>query len=291
MTSSIMFDLRRILLSEVVLLIVCSPIRAQVVEVFHPTGPMPSFEVATIKKADSGGGPRNGRTIKSYIRTAYAVGLVPLSEVQIVGGPAWIDKGKYVINGKEPDELRDAMQKMKPEERANQHHMMLQSLLTDRLKLKVHFETRELPIYNLTVARGGLKIKEVPPPSVVPAGSPPGPAASDDALRPGMVVTQLREGGIRVMNARATTMIELISALSFHGDVSDKPIVDKTAFTGSFDVVDMQWAELTAQGSGGDGAVPSLFTALEEKLGLKLVATKDQVEVVVIDMIETPSDN
>jgi bla regulator protein BlaR1 len=82
------------------------------------------------------------------------------------------------------------------------------------------------------------------------------------------------------------------SSLSFAAEVGGEPIVDKTGLTAYFDVNDLEWTELTAVQGTGDGAnAPSLFTALQEKLGLKLVPAKAPLEVVVIDSIERPSAN
>jgi uncharacterized protein (TIGR03435 family) len=146
------------------------------VKMFHPAPPLASYEVATIKKADpgaqgsiaaarsGGGGPRPGQqmgdgsdTLQHYILEAY--GASTRSQAQLVGGPAWITSDKYVIHGKAFDELREAMQKMTLTEQKDQNRAMEQSLLLDRFHLKAHFETRQLPVFELTPAIGGLKIK------------------------------------------------------------------------------------------------------------------------------------
>lgn len=289
--------LRRGSLAAAASLALVVPMQAQgpfTVKVFHPTETMPSYEVATIKKADPDSGRIPGQfavRIKDYILNAY--GLSSLSQGQVVGGPAWTGTDMYVIQPKVSDELRDAMQKMTPEERRNQNCMLRLSLLADRFKLKSHIETRDLPIYELTVAKDGPKFKEVPaPPPFVPGGPPPAPRKPNDPLRPGGLSMQSRDG-VTTLTIRASTVSLLVNMLRASADVGGRPIVDKTGFAGHFDV-DLKWAYLTtAQGTEATRGVdmPSLFTALEEQLGLKLVATKGPVEVVVIDSIDRPSEN
>ena len=159
-------NLRELLLPPLASLLLAAPIPAQVVELYHPAAPLASYEVATIKPADpstasapvrvsSAAGPvrfsagvaRGDTTIKNYILNAY--GASQASQAQIVGGPAWLASDVYTINGKVPDDLRAAMDKMSPEDRANQTRQMQQSLLADRFHLKAHFETRKLPLYEL----------------------------------------------------------------------------------------------------------------------------------------------
>src|SRR5438874_6539545 len=138
------------------------PICGQDVKVFHPAGPMPSYEVATIKPANPDQS-YGGVTLRRYIAGAYGIPSpwgVPgyeYSGSQVAGGPAWIEKDRYEIKGKPADELRDAMEKMSRDDRAAQNRMMQQSLLAERFHLKVHFETREMPVFELIPAKGGLK--------------------------------------------------------------------------------------------------------------------------------------
>lgn len=267
------------------------------VKVFHAAGPMPSYEVATIKKSDGKDhGPRNELTIRRYVQNAY--GISGSSEMRVVGGPAWIASDVYAIQGQVPDALRDAMQKMTPEDRQNQNRMLQQSLLADRFKLKVHFETREMPVYEMTVAKGGLKIKEVPPPP--PAGqgafTPPqlprnGAPLTPEMLSPGMLLFMNQSNGLAQMATRANTLRSICNALMNESEIGGRPIVDKTGLTGTYDMA-MQWGpERLVSARAADSDAPSLFTAVQEQLGLKLTAAKGQVEVVVIDSIERPSEN
>jgi uncharacterized protein (TIGR03435 family) len=298
--------MRNLLLPSLACLLLAAPAHAQVVELYHPAAPLAAYEVASIKPADpnaapspvpmpSGAmmmrrlGPGNGQTIMSYILSAY--GALPS---QIVGGPAWLASDLYAINGKVPDDLRDAMQKMAPADRANQTRQMEQSLLADRFHLKAHVETRTLPLYELTPVKSGLKLKPVPAPAPFVPGEPIGPPKPGAPLRPGMVMTGTN-GSTRTINASASNMRGLISLLRNQSEIAGKPILDQTGVAGYFDIVNLRWAGLTAAAPADNGAsdtdAPSLFTALEETLGLKLTPTKGPVEVLVIDSIDRPSDN
>ena len=269
---------------------------AQEVKVFHPAGPMPSYEVATIKLPDPAK-PNTGVTVRQYIAIAYNSGTGSItrtdgsSPLQTVGGPDWIDKEKYVITGKPSDELRQAMAAMSPEQRMAQYRMMEQSLLAERFHLKVHIETREMSVYNLVPAKGGLKIKPVDP-----SAASESPRSSAKSLPPGGIALGITPGGGGMINARAIPMSTFVGSLrSLADELGGRPVVDKTGFSGDFDVDHLRWAGLTpatdAPNQNANTDLPSLTAALEEKLGMKLVPAKGQVEVVVIDSIDRPTDN
>jgi uncharacterized protein (TIGR03435 family) len=279
------------------------PPQSPLARVFHPAPPLPSYDVATVKPAVNVSAPNGmimmgGTTVRQYIRMAYSLGIGQLGQLapaQVVGGPDWIEKDRYEIQGKPSPDLEAALQKMNNEDRAAQTRSMQQSLLADRFHLKVHFEVREMPVYALVPAKGGLKIKAVdapaprdpnsPPPPLTPGKAPPMPA--------GMMATMMKPDGSRTMTAHVTQMANLIGFLGSQGGVGGRPILDQTGFTGSFDIPDLTFAPLNASADASNAAsdAPSLATALEDSLGIKLVATKGPVEVVVIDSIDHPSDN
>jgi len=262
---------------------------------FHPSGPLLSYEVATVKPLASDvassmvrlppGGSLSPLTIRRYIMNAYGAVYPP----QIVGGPDWLNKDAYDIKGKVPDELESALQKMTREERINRTRVMQQCLLADRFQLKVHFETRVLPVYELVPAKGGLKITAVPAPSETKPGDSPMRSRSDDPLPPGSSITALNSNGLRVLNARAIKM-QLLTRIVV-GDIGDRPIVDHTGFTGYFDITDLTWAPLGDAGSTGEPDASSIQGALKEKLGLRVVPARDPIEVLVVDSIERPTPN
>jgi uncharacterized protein (TIGR03435 family) len=267
---------------------------------FHPSGPPLSYEVATIKPVGSKtadqmvmlppGVTLNPLSIRRYIMDAYGATY----QAQVVGGPEWLNKDDYHINGKAPDDLEAAFQKMTSDAHHDQDRAMQQSLLADRFHLKAHFETRVLPVYEIVPAKGGLKITEVPAPPERKPGDPPIPIGFHigDRVPPGTIVTMMNSNGLFVYNARAIKMPLLARTINFSGaaEIGDRPIVDHTGFTGYFDIKDLAWVPLNANTADAPDA-PSLIVALQEKLGLKLVRAQDPIEVLVIDSIDRPSPN
>ena len=262
---------------------------------YHPSAPL-SYEVATIKPVDTNTADRvvklppgvtlSPLSIRRYIMNAYGA----MYAAQVVGGPDWLNKDAYTINGKVPDDLEAAMQKMTFADRNDQTRSMQQSLLADRFHLKVHFETRVLPVYELVPAKGGLKITEIPAPPERKPGDPPLQMRPGDPLPPGSVRTMFNNTGLRVLDARAIQMQLFARIIS--GDAGDRPIVDHSGFAGYFDVTDLTWAPLgDAAATTTSPDAPSLAVALQEKLGLELVPAKDPIEVLVIDSIDRPTEN
>jgi uncharacterized protein (TIGR03435 family) len=262
---------------------------------FHPTGPLLSYEVATIKPLDPDaagslvklppGASLSPLSIRRYIMNAY--GAIYLE--QVIGGPEWLNKDAYLIHGKLPDDLEAAFQKMTSQERSDEDHTMQQALLGDRFHLKAHFETRILPVYALVPAKGGLKIAEVPAPPEHKAGDPPMHLRPGDTLPPGTSMTMFNSSGLRVLNANAIKMQLLGRILG--NDAGDRPIVNHTDFTGYLDVKNLTWAPLGDAAADSAPDAPSLSMALEKTLGIKLLPTKAPIEVLVIDHIEKPSQN
>jgi uncharacterized protein (TIGR03435 family) len=244
--------------------------------------PSLSFEAASVKPNKSGdtnsrmSAGRNGAltvtngTVKSLIRAAYDV-----DASQVIGGPAWIDADRFDINAKAEGEISEPRLKE-----------MLKSLLADRFNLVVHQETRELPVYALVLARADGKFgpqlnrSDVDCAALARSGGPPptGPATAASQGRP-IGPCSMRIGG-GTMAVRSNSMGDIARALI--GAV-DRIVVDRTGLKGGFDL-DLIWtANPTPEVSG-----PSIFTALQEQLGLKLEAAHAPVEVVVIDRIEQP---
>jgi uncharacterized protein (TIGR03435 family) len=262
---------------------------------FHPSGPLTSYEVATVKPIDPDaassmvklppGGSLSPLSIRRYIMNAYGAIYAP----QIVGGPAWLNKDASIIHGKVPDDLAAALEKMNRDDRMDQNRMMEQSLLAERFHLKAHFETRVLPVYELVPAKGGLKMAGVPAPPEIKPGDPPARLDPGERLAPGTVMTTPNGNGLRVLNARAIQMQLLARIIG--GDIGDRPIVDHTGFTGFFDVTDLTWAPLAEPDASSEPDAPSLGGALKEKLGVSIVRGEDPIEVLVIDDIERPTPN
>jgi uncharacterized protein (TIGR03435 family) len=185
-------------------------------------------------------------------------------------GPDWINSAKYVIHGKASDLTEKSMQTMTRDEKSKQLELMKQALLADRFKLKAHFETREMPLYQLIVTKGGPKLKE----------------------NPATTLGRAAVGG-SIIRGTAVPMHNFIDLLESVPDIGGRMVVDKTGLSGTYDFV-LKWTPLETGSNGApssDAESVSLFAAIEEQLGLKLVPTKGPGQVLVIDHIERPSEN
>jgi uncharacterized protein (TIGR03435 family) len=200
--------------------------------------------------------------LHSLLMSAFGITL----ESQIVGLPGWVESDPYDVEAKMDPNAVEAAKKLSGKERWEQQRLMMQSMLIERCQLKVHHETREMPVYDLVIAKGGLKMKEA--------------VANEKGF--GMYKGD-------EIQARATSVSNLLFSLS--GTVG-RLIVDKTGLGDKKFDFDLKWTpdDQRAADSAAD-AGPSIFTALEEQLGLKLVPDKGPVEVLVIDHMERPSVN
>jgi uncharacterized protein (TIGR03435 family) len=259
------------------------------------------FEVASVKRcgmdvppnARSGGGSSSpGRldiecqTVLGLIRTAYVVFAdgrhLNRDPAPISGGPAWINSDRYTIEAK-PDG---------PQSPEMMHGPMLQALLESRFHLKVHRETREIPVYALIVAKGGLKLKPFKEGSCTPIDFLNLQMHTLDSLSSGVRYCRNafdEEGGIVTYEAQGTSMDEF-SKIAFGG--LDRPVTNKTGLKGLFDV-HLEFAPERAGGAASptDAAGVSIFTAVQQQLGLKLESAKGTGQFLIIDSVEMPSEN
>jgi uncharacterized protein (TIGR03435 family) len=230
---------------------------------------------------------------------------LPLKMPPIQGAPAWVRSDLYTVEAK-------------AEGNANKPTMfgpMLHALLDDRFGVKLHYETRTVSTWDLTLAKGGSKMKstadgagkcslDLPPglnrkgsdglplPGFTPDGHfniPPRPPG-----QPCHMLITLMHGPNGFLVGKAITLEELSAYLV---RATDRPVIDKTGLSGKFDVV-LEFApdETTpeaaaASASGASSDVPTLVTAIEEQLGLKLVAARGPRDFIVIDHIQKPSEN
>jgi uncharacterized protein (TIGR03435 family) len=253
----------------------------------------PEFEVASVKPNASGSNdllmrpPVDGRftatnvTLKMLIALAYKV-----RQLEISGGPAWIASERYDINARAAD----------VQITGDQSRLMLQRMLADRFKLLVHRETRELPVYVLLSARNGLKIPDAKDGSCIATGSNP-PRAST----PGQPFIPFCGSFIVTPNGLEGKRISMAQLANTLSGIVGAPVIDKTGYTKAFDfhlefTRDVTAAHPNFPAAAGDAGPadtsgPSIFTALQEQLGLKLEAGKDPVEILVIDHAEKASAN
>jgi bla regulator protein BlaR1 len=245
------------------------------------TAPRAQFEVASIKKNIDGTGVSfgpvpGGRLIAvnnpamNFITNAYSV-----RPYQVVNAPEWLRTDRYDIEAKTDATVTGAQ--MMP---------MLQVLLENRFKLKVHRETREMPVFYLTAANSGIKLQ----PSTTKCiqfnpDEPPRPRNLEGTLP---VCNNLLSGNGQNMRWRAQNIdtAQMTGALS---SVLGRHVIDKTGFTGRFDLN----LEFSRDPTPADDATtaPSIITLLQGELGLNLDSGRSPVEVFVIDHIERPSEN
>ena len=226
-----------------------------------------AFEVVSIKPSKPGtpgtsatlpnGFRDTDTTLDNLFRNAFGL----FYDKQIVGLPSWTGSDVYDIEAKVDADTAARWQKLPHAERLKEEQPMMQALLIDRCKLKFHYETKELAVYDLVIAKGGTKMKE---------------AAKSEVETSGIT------GGEGVtLTAHALTIENLIPTLS--GTVG-RLVVDKTGLGDKRFDFTLHWGFNIGSG-------PSLFTALDEQLGLKLMSSKEAVKVIVIDQMEKPSAN
>jgi len=242
--------------------------------------PSPAFEVASIRLNKTGirGGsmdfPKGGERFTATNMPFGALVLVAYNiTVRQLSGPAEFLSEKYDIAAK-------AEHAVSPDEMLR----MLQALLADRFKLVVRYETKEVPIYALTTGKGGPKLHHSDP-SERAAAAPRTPSRA--------VGTESRSGYI----FKNESMSDFAWALSRMARIGDRVVVDNTGLEGNYDF-DLTFGRDNASSAGADGREPatrledpSIFSALREQLGLKLVSKKAPVEFLIIDHLERPSEN
>ena len=254
----------------------------------HGSAQAPAFDAVSIKANLSGetasrfGGRPGGLVITNNTLSNIVRNVWNVSAAQIVGGPAWIARDRFdIVTTAAATTTRDQMIEM------------AKTMLADRFKLRTHSETRQVPIYALVLARADGRLgpamrastmncnpqtPNAPRPEGAAPPPPPAPLAGVDIPSCGtsMNAGTMRAGGmeLRALARRLTDAVERI-------------VVDKTGLSGAFDIV------LTA---GTPGATPtenmaSMFTAIQEQLGLRLEPQTGPAEVLVIDSAEKPTEN
>ncbi len=202
-----------------------------------------------------------------------------LLDYQIIGGPDWISTARFDIEARAEEEAIRQMGNAPATARSETMRQMIQSLLDERFQLKVHRETRELPVFNLTVAKDGPKLQATIEGRPGPGGLSAGSARSNGT-----------PAGVE-MSGSGITMQRLVSMLASR---AGRPMIDRTNLTGTYDF-NLKFAPSAAPTAGPDSATepigPSLFTAIQEQLGLRLESGKGPIEVLVIDSVSKPSEN
>jgi uncharacterized protein (TIGR03435 family) len=267
------------------------------VQLVHATTtPVPTFEVVSIKPNHDTGPARRIRlsatgfatthaTLKDIIGIAYGI----KGDDQLIGGPSWMNSERFDVEAKESETDIEAGKKLTLEQRRDQLAPMIQSMLADRFALKATIETRELPVYALVIAKGGIKMKQVQVDPAPPPGTP---------LPAGAHVPRLMTSDGREWDATAFPVHELTNWLSHFEELANHVVADETGLTGNYDFVlkgvamggEFERNRLSS-GPPSDEPTTSIFTALQDQLGLKLETRKAPVEVLIVQHVEQPTPN
>jgi uncharacterized protein (TIGR03435 family) len=241
---------------------------------------------------------RGGRFDMEAVPLNYLIQLAyNVKDFQVLGGPSWANSNGYDIIAKA--EGNATFDQMRP---------MLQSLLTDRFKLRLRRETKEIPVYELVVAKGGLKLMAskdgscvtFDPNSAPPPYDPKKPRHLCGAITRQMVSVPERKDRIEAFGISMPGLIDILS------DEVGRTVLDMTGFTETFDF-NLEFVSDKAIGNTGLGPAPignpgrpapsinlsgpSIFDSLQKQLGLRLESAKGPAEMLVIDSVERPSEN
>jgi uncharacterized protein (TIGR03435 family) len=232
----------------------------------------PAFEVATIKPSPP---DANGRGIRvqgmnvstlNWTLTDMVTFAYDLHAHQFIGAPAWTTSEKYDITGKPDAEGQPSSDQVK---------FLLRKLLASRFQLTFHKEQRVLPVYTLSVAKGGAKISK------------------NDPKNETTGIVFRAPGSVLLNNVTMGDFCRMLQNAAL-----DRPVVDQTGLTGKYDF-SLVWTPDQLQApipntnalAPTDNAPPGLYAATQEQLGLKIEAARLPIDVLVVDKLEKPSDN
>ena len=228
-----------------------------------------SFEVALVRPSGSDSAFQSTLNPSQFIATRHTLQMLIQSSYphlppwRMSGGPPWATRDLWDLVAKLPPGAPTDQERLY---RATEQ--MLRNFLAEEFRLKMHFEQREQPVYDLVLGKGGPKLM---PSKAVEAGF------------------RFTSGGIEI---RHETMEEFASSLfcpNCRRQAADRPVFDKTGLRGYYDLT-LTWSPSNIQSDTADPG-PSIFTALEDQLGLKLQPGKAAIEFLVIDQAERPPQN
>jgi uncharacterized protein (TIGR03435 family) len=283
--------------------IIAGALCASAVHTQSAATPLPCFEVVSIKPdpvsahyigthIDMGlvgtTYVATGVTAKDLILFAYGI-----EDFQLSGGPAWINADKYAIDAKIDDASFAAWQKLPADRRTGElFELMFHSLLADRFQLKVSHHSKELPVFALLVAKNGPKLS---PAQIAPATSD-GAAPKTTQVRPGSHVSS-ENGSLLIAVETQVPLSTSAKVLSRQPEFGGRQVLDETGLAGNYTFT-LRWTRQVtsanngqADGSAADSSAASIWTAVQEQLGLKLKSSKAPVDTIIIDHIEKPTPN
>ena len=248
-------------------------------------GKVPEFDVVSVRQHSGDDqssrwmSTPDGVTLTNIQLQSVVSGAYGIKRDLISGGPNWVGSMGFDIQAKVTGDDTKAFEKLTEE----QKNAMLRALLADRFRLKAHVEPKILPIYELVVAKNGPRMKASAPETPDPDAKP-----GEVPKRHGMM--HMSPFALQVQDYDIATLATQL------GYIVQRTVVDKTNLTGKYDF-DLKWTpdgQMAGAGAGpdaGEAAAPSIFTALQEQLGLKLVPSKGSVQTLAIDHVEMPTEN
>ncbi|HEY1805914.1 MAG TPA: TIGR03435 family protein [Terracidiphilus sp.] len=280
---------RRVGLLAVLLVLQCAArLHAQTPIVEEPNyAPTLSFDVVSIRPAPPpdanfhvsvSSPPHSSRfeatnlTIKTLLQIAYGF------DAPILGAPDWVSTTFYDIQARSDEATDVKLAKLTDNEVRLEKRNAIRVLLAERLGLKTHLETRNSSIYDLMVGKGGVKMQAVPTPPAPADGEAPSPPPPSDVQAHGS------QHGLEFVGSNSS-MRAIAGALSA---MVEAPVVDKTGLAGTYNYALQFGREWSANDPEG---WPSIFTAVQDQLGLKLEAVHEFVPNLVIDRIVKPTEN
>ena len=239
---------------------------------------VPSLDVISVKPNKIGAGMSMGDFDGGVIGTNVSVHQMltqgyHLNDNQLINEPDWAKSERFDVKGKVADADAEAARKLS----WDQKRVFFQQVLKERFGLVAHRETRELPEYALTPAKGGVKLVD----------GKADPNVSPD-MRSGGFRTNMR-GGVKKIDCAGMPIDLLVQFLS---NETGRTVVNKVGLDGKYSYT-LSWRPAMAQAATDDAgdSTPDLFTAVQEQLGLKLEPVKGPVDVLVIDHLERPAAN
>ena len=234
--------------------------------------PDATFHVAVSSPPHSSRFEATNLPIKALLQIAYGF------DAPVVGAPDWVANTFYTIQARS-DEAADArLAKLTNNEVRLEKRNAIRVLLAERFGLKTHLETRNTSIYNLVVDKGGVKMQLVPPLPPPDNGETPPPPPPSDVKAHGTQHGLEFDGSNSSMRAISGALSSMVEA----------PVVDKTGLTGTYNYTlqfGRDWSDHDPD------SWPSIFTAVQEQLGLKLEAAHESVPNLVVDNITKPTEN
>ena len=248
------------------------------------TGPLPSFEVASIRVDQSAQGFNSHLDASRFVMERWRVRdliqyAYDLKDPQLLGGPKWIDSERYDIVAKVEDSEAAKERGISQEQHIARTRLRVRDLLANRFGLRVHHSTQDIAVLALVVAKNGPKISE--------AGASSGSAGS-----PERQISMAMKEKQWVLTVKNASLHYLILALSGQPEIAGHILVDKTGLAGNYEFT-LKWEpqNLATGSADPDSSSGSLYSALQEQLGLRLESRKEPVDIVVIDNVDRPSQN